>query len=89
MVQRNSQFRRDYVEIMLLEIIDAIYAACDKIMKYPLQNRLYACSKTSFVPTLNKPLLNRLCACSKTGFVPSLNLLHQNRLCTYAKPAAP
>ena len=58
-------------------------------MKYALQNRLCACSKTGFVPTLNKPLLNRLCACSKTGFVPSLNLLHQNRLCAYAKPAAP
>ena len=54
-----------------------------------LQNRLCACSKTGFVPTLNQPLQNRLCVCSKTGFVAMLNLPHQNRLCAYAKPTAP
>ena len=50
-----------------------------------LQNRLCACSKTGFVPTLNPPLQNRFCACSKTGFVPTLNQPLQNRLCACSK----
>ena len=61
----------------------------NRFCNLPHQNRLCACSKTNFVPTLNQPLQNRLCACSKNSFVPSLNLLHQNRLCAYAQPAAP
>ena len=48
-------------------------------------NRLCACSKTGFVPTLNQPLQNRLRACSKTGFVPTPNQPLQNGLCACSK----
>ena len=51
------------------------------VCNLPHPNRLCACSKTGFVPTLNQPLQNRLCDCSKTGFVPTLNQPLQNRLC--------
>ena len=51
----------------------------------PHPNRLCACSKTGFVPTLNQPLQNRLCACSKTGFVPTLNQPLQKRFCACSK----
>ena len=61
----------------------------NRFCNLPHPNRLCACCKTGFVPTLNQSLQNRLCACSKTSYVPSLNLLHQNRLCAYAQPVAP
>ena len=57
----------------------------NRICTLPHPNRLCACSKTRFVPTLNQPLQNRLCACSKTGFVPTLNQLLQNRFCACSK----
>ena len=57
----------------------------NRFCNLPHQNRLCACSKTGFVPTINHPLPNRLCACSKTGFVPTLKQLLQNRLCDCSK----
>ena len=48
----------------------------NRFCNLPYPNRLCACSKTGFVPTLNQPLQNRLCACSK------------NRLCADPKPTA-
>ena len=57
----------------------------NRFCNLPHKKRFCACSKTGFVPTLNKPLPNRLCACSKNGFVPTLNQLLQNRLCAYSK----
>ena len=57
----------------------------NRFCNLPHPNRLCACSKTGFLPTLNQPLQNRLCACSKTGFVPTLNQPLQNRLCACSK----
>ena len=45
-----------------------------KLVLIPLQNWLCACSKTSFVPSLNLLHQNRLCACSEAGFASALNL---------------
>ena len=57
----------------------------NRFCKLPYPNRLCACFKTGFVPTVNQLLQNRLCACSKTGFVPTLNQPLQNRLCACSK----
>ena len=57
----------------------------NRFCNLPRENRLCACSKTGFLPTLNQPLQNRLCACSKTGFLPTLNQPLLNRLCACSK----
>ena len=60
-----------------------------KLVLIPLQNWLCACSKTSFVPSLNLLHQNRLCTYAKpTAPKPALCLL-LNRLCACAKPTAP
>ena len=52
----------------------------NKPVLIPLQNWLCACSKTSFVSSLDLLHQNRLCACSLTGFASALNLpFHLNK----------
>ena len=55
------------------------------MLNQPLQNRLCACSKTGFVPSLNLLHQNRLCAYAEpTTPKPALWLL-QNQLCACSK----